>query len=309
MINFTHLLAFYEVAKAGSVSAGAERLRVSQPAVTREIRELEERHGIQLFDRLPRGVALTEAGKALFAHAAQIFAMAGSAESHLRELAGLSSGHVKIIAGETLGVYVLPKVIARFSAAHPNVAIDLMVADATDVVAGLRSHAFTLGFVEGPYDDAMLEALPIGSDEIALVARPVHSRVGTVVSPRELTDRAVIMQGNASAAGQIIEAAFARKGLNIEPAISVSGNEAIKKMLISERAVAYVSLLSVAEEINRDELCVLEVEDLRIEQPLHMVWLKGRSLSPSARAFQDVARNALSCSIARSSLLSVAALN
>ena len=61
-MNFTHLLAFFEVARAGSVSAGAERLRVSQPAVTREIRELEERLGLVLFDRLPRGVALTDAG-------------------------------------------------------------------------------------------------------------------------------------------------------------------------------------------------------------------------------------------------------
>jgi DNA-binding transcriptional LysR family regulator len=96
MINFTHLYAFYEVAKAGSVSGGAEKIRVSQPAVTREIRELEDRHGVRLFDRLPRGVALTEAGRSLFMYADTIFSIANTAEVQLRELSNLSSGHARM---------------------------------------------------------------------------------------------------------------------------------------------------------------------------------------------------------------------
>jgi DNA-binding transcriptional LysR family regulator len=91
-LNFTHLLAFFEVARSGGVSAGAERLRVSQPAVAREIKELEDRLGLMLFDWLPRGVALTDAGSMLLRYAEQIFSLADAAESESRELAGLSAG-------------------------------------------------------------------------------------------------------------------------------------------------------------------------------------------------------------------------
>ena len=116
-MNFTHLFAFYEVARAGSLSGGAQRLRVSQPAVSREVKELEERLGVLLFDRLPRGVALTYAGKLLFGYAERIFTLAEAARSELKEVAGLSAGHLKIGASATLGVYLVPKMIrnsARF---------------------------------------------------------------------------------------------------------------------------------------------------------------------------------------------------
>ncbi|MGY6241090.1 LysR family transcriptional regulator (plasmid) [Burkholderia ambifaria] len=118
-MNFTHLLAFYEVARAGSISAGAERLHVSQPAVTREVRELEDRLGIVLFDRLPRGVALTEGGKLLYEYASRIFTLADTAEKELAELAGLGSGHMKIGASGTLGVFSCRKQSRRSMHAIP----------------------------------------------------------------------------------------------------------------------------------------------------------------------------------------------
>ena len=86
----------------------------------------------------------------------------------------------------------------------------------------------------------------------------------------------------------IVEEAYARIGLNIEPLMSVSDTEAIKRMLLAQHALAYVSALSVKDELSRGELTVIEVGDLRIERPLHMVWLKGRSLSPSSQALFDL---------------------
>ncbi|WP_217910927.1 LysR family transcriptional regulator [Paraburkholderia youngii] len=94
-MNFTHLFAFYEVARAGSLSGGARRLRVSQPAVSREVKELKGRLGVLLFDRLPRGVSLTYAGKLLFGYADRIFTLAEAARSELKEVAGQSPEHLK----------------------------------------------------------------------------------------------------------------------------------------------------------------------------------------------------------------------
>jgi DNA-binding transcriptional LysR family regulator len=287
-MNFTHLLAFYEVARAGSISAGSVRLHVSQPAVTREIRELEDRLGVLLFDRLPRGVALTEAGSILFDYAERIFALSEAAEGQLKEFAGLGSGHLKIGASGTLGVYFVPEVIARFNARHPKVAIDLIVANTEQVEAGLGDLTMTLGFIEGPFDDALLHAHEIGSDEIAVVAAANHPQAGSRLRARDLIDQVVIMREPGSGTRAIVEQAYAGMGLLIEPLMSVSDTEAIKRVLLSQRALAYVSVLSIKDELRRGELTVIEVDDLRIERPLHIVWPKRRALSPSSQALFDM---------------------
>ena len=287
-MNFTHLFAFYEVARAGSVSAGAQQLRVSQPAVTREIRELEDRLGAVLFDRLPRGVALTEAGTMLFDYADRIFTLADAAEGRMKELAGLSAGYMKVGASGTLGVYFAPDVIARFNASYPRVAIDLTVTNTERVEAGLRDHTFTLGFVEGPFDDTILHGISIGTDEIAVIAAAGHPSVGRQLRAHDLLDQAVIMREPGSGTRAIVEDTYARIGLHVEPLMSVSDTEAIKRMLLAHHAIAYISLPSVRDELRRGELAVIEVDDLHIERPLHMVWLKGRSLSPSSQALFDL---------------------
>jgi DNA-binding transcriptional LysR family regulator len=287
-MNFTHLFAFYEVARAGGISAGAERLRVSQPAVTREIRELEDRVGLALFDRLPRGVALTEAGRALFDYAEKIFTLSDAAESQLKELAGLDAGHMRIVASGTVGVYLVPELIARFTGQHPRVSIDLNVTNTESVEAGLRKLKFTLGFVEGPFDTSILNACPIGQDEIAVIAAPDHPLRGTCIAPQSLVDRAVIMREPGSGTRAIVEEAYAQQGLCIRPLMSVSDTEAIKRLLLASHSLAYVSMLSVRDELLRGVLSAIEVDGMRIQRQLHLVWLKERSLSPSAQAFVEL---------------------
>lgn len=287
-MNFTHLLAFYEVARAGSISAGAEKLRVSQPAVTREIKELEQRLGVMLFDRLPRGVTLTQAGDALHAYAERIFALSGAAELELREFAGLSAGHLSIGASATVGVYLVPETIAIFNARFPKVSVELTVANTEQVEEGLQVHKFSLGFIEGPYDEAIFEAKEIGADEIVAVAAVGHPLLRRKVSAHELASKRVIMRETGSGTRAVVEEAYAAQGLTIEPVMSVSNTEAIKRMLLSQHSIAYVSSLSVKDEIRRGDLVALSVKDLHIKRALHMLWLRGRSFSPSTQAFLEL---------------------
>lgn len=287
-MNFTHLYAFYEVARAGSISAGAERLRVSQPAVTREVKALEERLGLVLFDRQPRGVVLTEAGLALQAYAARIFSLADAAESDLKELAGLGAGNLRISASATVGVYLVPDMIARFSALFPKVNIALTVTNTELVEHGLSEQADALGFIEGPFDSALFDAREIGADEIIAVAAAGHPLVGRTIRARELASQTLILREQGSGTRAVVEQAFAGVGLEIVPLMSVSHAEAIKRMLMAQHAVAYLSALAVKDEIRRGDLVQLNVEDLQIERALQMIWLKGRSFAPSTRAFMDL---------------------
>ncbi|MGF6262777.1 DNA-binding transcriptional LysR family regulator [Paraburkholderia youngii] len=261
-MNFTHLFAFYEVARAGSLSGGARRLRVSQPAVSREVKELEGRLGVLLFDRLPRGVSLP----------------------------GLSQEHLKIAASATLGVYLVPQMIAEFTTLYPKVGIELTVTNTQEVISGLGNGEFTLGFIEGPYDEARLHAQYIGSDEIVLAAAPAYRQNNGPLLARNLAAQTVILREPGSGTRAVVECAYQRAGLEMVPSMSVSDTEAIKRMLVAQQTMAYVSSLSIREEIARGELRTLEVADMRIERALNLVWLKGRSLSPCSQAFFELAR-------------------
>lgn len=288
-MNFTHLFAFYEVARAGSLSGGAQRLRVSQPAVSREVRELEERLGVLLFDRLPRGVTLTYAGRLLYGYAERIFTLAEAARSEMKEVAGLSTGHLKIGASATVGVYLVPKMIAGFNALYPKISIDLTVTNTQEVANGLSMGTYALGFIEGPYDEACLHAQHIGSDEIVLTAAAGYRQRTARFFARDLATQAVILREPGSGTRAVVESAYRRAGLEMIPSMSVSDTEAIKRILVAQRAIAYVSSLSIREEVARGELSTLDVADMRIERALHLVWLKGHSLSPAGQAFFDLA--------------------
>lgn len=287
-MNFTHLQAFYEVARAGSVSAGAARLHVSQPAVTREIRALESRLGVMLFDRLPRGMLLTDAGIRLHAYAKQIFALADAAKAEIQELAGLTAGDLRIAASATVGVYLVPDMIAHFNARYPAVQVDLAVLNSAQVGEALVAHRAALGFIEGPLDETLFDSQQIGADEIVAVAGAGHPMVGALLQPADLSKHALVLRESGSGTRAVVEDAFARLGLALTPLMSVSNTEAIKRMLVSQRAIAYLSRLSVKDALQRGDLVELHVDGLRIERALHMIWLKGRSFSPSAQAFQTL---------------------
>jgi DNA-binding transcriptional LysR family regulator len=271
VMDFAHLLAFYEVARAGSVSAGADVLHVSQPAITREIKELEQGLGLVLFD-----------------YAGRIFALSDAAETELKELAGLSAGHLKIGASATVGVYLVPDMIAGFNTGFPQVTAELTVANTREVEDGLGSQGFALGFIEGPYDPTSLEARAIGTNEIVAVAAAAHAALTGKLMARDLAMRAVLLREPGSGTRAVVEDAYVRAGLKMEPMMSINSTEAIKRMLLARQCVTYVSSLSVRDEVRRGDLGTVQVKDLRIERALYMVWLKGRTFAPSTQAFFDL---------------------
>jgi DNA-binding transcriptional LysR family regulator len=288
-MNFTHLAAFLAVAEAGSVTGASARLHVSQPALTREIRELEERLGVTLFDRRPRGMSPTEAGRLLAHYAARIFSLSDEAEAMLDEFSGLVRGHLKLAASRTIGSYLLPAALDAFCRQYPGITVDVEEMNTEHVEAALLTYDRQLGFVEGPFDAEAFDSTRLGRDTLMPVAAPAHPLARKRrITVDELARHDVLSREPGSGTRNAVEAAFARHGLTFSPRLSVGSAEAMNRLLVRGGAFAWVSRLTVERELQTGALVPLPVADLTIERDLTVIWRRDSALTPGARIFRDL---------------------
>jgi len=286
MMNLNHLAIFHAVTQARSVSGAAERLLISQPAISKQLGQLEKSLGIRLFDRLPRGVRPTEAGELLSNYASRLFALADEGERAIAELRGLQRGRLRVGAGTTVGVYLLPDLFVRFRAAHPGIHLELEIAPSDVLARRLLEGSIDIAVTEGAIDHESLQATPILNDRLIAIA-PCHHplsrkrRLTTAMLCRE----PFIVRETGSGTQSLVERELSRRGLAVKAAMSFSNTEAIKRAVISGVGVAIVSSLSVGLEIQAKKLAILPIADLEISRPIYRVTHKGAYASKSALAF------------------------
>lgn len=285
-VNRNHLALFHAVAAAGSVSAAAQRLRISQPAVSKQIGELEDSIGLLLFDRLPRGMRLTEAGRTLAGYAAKMAILEEDAQRAMSEIRGLQRGRLTVGASTTIGGYLLPQALIQFHRAFPGIDLNLEIANTKTIQAALVAGTLELGLTEGCIASEELETAVFFQDDLVAIARagsPLLKKAG--VTARELCRQPFILREKGSGTRDVIEAALARKGIAVEAAMSLGSTEAIKRAVIAGQGVAIVSRLTVSVELEAKLLGVVRVNDLKIRRPLHRQTLRGRGLGLPAREF------------------------
>jgi LysR family transcriptional regulator, low CO2-responsive transcriptional regulator len=285
-MNLRHLSVFHGVAKAGSVNAAARLLHTSQPAISRELRTLEGRLGVTLFDRLPRGMRLTEAGRVLLDYAERIFGFEKAAERAIRELADLESGQLPIGASNTLGTYLLPAFVASFHVRYPKVSLDLEVGNTQEIVRGVLDSRFVVGFVEGRIRDEAIEAREFRRDRIVAVVAPQHPLAkARTLSVRSLAESPSILREPGSGTREIVERAFARHRLAPRCGLQINSSEVLKRTAMEGGGVGWVSELCVVEELRSGRLVALKTPRLSLERALYTLRLRGRHLNRSALVF------------------------
>lgn len=292
-INLTQLRAFQAVVATGSITAAARALRLSQPAVSKQLAELERVLGTQLVDRLPRGIQLTATGRALADHAARIFSVEHTARAELAALLGVRRGELAVGASTTIGSYLVPRVFGALRARHPGLRLELEIGNTAAVHDLVRQHRVELGLTEGFVTDDDLTMEVFAEDEmvaITAVGDPVLAR--PPLTARELVALPFVMRERGSGTREVIEAALARKRLVVNPVMALGSTEAVKTAVAARLGVAILSRLAVALELASGSLAAIEVADLRIRRALHLVELRGRSRSPAAARFVELLRPA-----------------
>ena len=293
-VDLHKLRTFSVVAAEGNITRAARRLSTSQPAVSKQLSELEDALGTALFHRLPRGVRLTEAGQILLRHAGRIFAAESAAESELAELSGLTRGRLTIGASTTIGSYLLPSVFSAFYRAHPHVKLELEIANTSVIQALALDDRLDLGLTEGLVAREQLISEVVHYDQMLVIAAPGHPlSVAGTVRARALSDYPFISRERGSGTRDVIEAALTELGVALSPAMSLGSTEAIKNVVAGGIGLAVVSALSVERELSSGRLVAIAVQDLTVRRPLHMVRLAGKRESQAVSAFIRMLRAAL----------------
>lgn len=288
-LNLNHLRAFHAITVAGSVTGAAKSLQVSQPAVSKQLGELEAALGVRLVDRLPRGIRLTTTGRALAEHAGRIFAIEHAAEVELAALLGLRRGLLSIGASTTVGSYLVPAVFGAFHAHHPELRLELQIGNTAAVHDLVRRQVVELGLTEGFVTDADLETTVFDDDEMIAITAPGDPilRQGPLLA-RELVALPFVMRERGSGTREVIEAALAKKRLRVEPVMSLGSTEAVKHAVAARLGVAMVSSLAIERELATKTLVAIPIEDLTIRRSLHLVELRGSTRSPAAARFVEL---------------------
>ena len=285
-MNRNYLALFHAVAEAGSITAGADRLRISQPAVSKQIGELEDAMGVRLFDRLPRGIRLTDAGVLLADYARRMSVMEGDAERAIEELRGLKRGRLAIGASTTIGAYLLPQALVRFHQVYPGIELHLEIANTQVIQSALMDGTLEVGFTEGRIVSDALETTVFQQDELVAIAPVGHTMLSKKrVTARELCKEPFVMREDGSGTRQVVEAALGDKGISLTPVMSLGSTEAIKRAVIEGVGVAIVSRLAISMELESRLLGIVPLSDLTIKRPLHRQKLRERSVSTPIKEF------------------------
>ena len=288
-MNLNHLAIFHAVAETGSMTRGAERLEISQPAVSKQVWELERALGVHLFDRIGRRVHLSQAGEVLADYASRLFALAREAEAAVADLRAVGRGRLLVGASTTIGTYLLPRVVAAFGRAYPNIELVVEIGNTAQIHRRLAGLELDVGLTEGFVEEEELEAEVFHRDELVVIASPEHRLAGDSRVPlRALQKERFILREPGSGTRAVEERALARLKVPVRAAMALGSTEAIKRVVAEGMGLAIVSRLAVHDECPAGALVVLPVAELHIDRPLHLVRRKGRRDGPALQAFVRV---------------------
>lgn len=288
-MNLNHLSIFQAIAANGSISAGAQHLHLSQSAASKQLGEFEQNLGVVLFDRIPRGVRLTEAGRLLQGYANRLVAIETEADAAIRDLRTGVRGRLRIGASRTVGAYLMPALLTQFRRRYPDVEIFLQVENTSAIENKLIASEIDIGFAEGIVGSDLLEYRVFASDELVLIAAPEHPITRVNPAPlASIVQQPLLMHEVGSGTRAVTEKAFSAKKIVLRPSMTLASTEAIKHTVATGVGIAILSAFAVRTELAAGTLTVVRMKGLKINRPLYRIRRKGMWSSPSLEAFVEM---------------------
>jgi DNA-binding transcriptional LysR family regulator len=275
------LRAFAAFARCRSFSAAARELRISQPAVSKHIADVERQVGVKLVARQPRGGALTPAGEFLANHVLRAQALLAQAVRGVGEFRERVVGSLTIVAGGVPATYLLPEVVIAFQRVHPDVRVTILPGASAQTMDALRSHRAEVGVVGG--FAAEIEAEPLVEEKI-LVVGP-RALAGRTISRRDAEAATWISPYEGSATRAAVEAAWADAGIVPSHRLELPNWESVKLAVARGHGLAGCSQFTVERELREGSLGLVRLPGWKVRRTISIVRHREAVLTPSAREF------------------------
>lgn len=286
-MTLDQLRVFCEVAELQHVTKAAQKLGMTQSAVSAAIAALEERHAVALFDRVGRSIILNQAGQLFLAEAQKVLAAAASAEASLSDLSGLMKGRLSIKASRTIGAYWLPRRLAAFQQRYPGIKLELSIGNTQDVADAVSTGDVELGLIEWPEKQKGIAAREIAEDEMIVVVPPDHCWMQGSRSNPDLDQSLWILREQGSGTRQAFSSYLEAHGCDeaaLEIALTLPSNEAIVGAVEAGLGATLISRSAVIHELEAGRLVEAPFPSLR--RPYFLLHHEQRYFSKAAEAFE-----------------------
>jgi DNA-binding transcriptional LysR family regulator len=288
--NF-RVVVFRAVAEHLSFRKAAEELYLTQPAVSLQIKALEEELSLQVFDRTGAQITLTPAGKVLLQYANQVNSLSLQVERDMAALTGDHAGQLSLGASTTIAQYVLPRLLGQFCKQHPRVHPTLISGNTENIVEAVEKQRIELGFIEGPARSREVKSEPFLEDELVLIASTAHEWAERAsISLSDLCSAPLFMRERGSGTRRVIEIALQRQGIkrtSMHIVMELDSTEAIKSAVEAGLGVGFVSRWAIAKDRRLDtNFKIVEIEGLRIKREFLITYAKGPEPQGLAQQFR-----------------------
>lgn len=281
------LKIFCTVTRSQSFSKAAKLLHMSQPAVSTQIKNLEEYYEGQLFERTPHGVILTKAGEVFYSYAERILDLYDEMEQQLEGVLQRKSHQIIVGASTTIGNVSLPCSIYLFKEEYPEVSIRLEIANSDEVLRKVMANEVDIAVIEGYHESPELNAIPVTSDELVLIV-PQHSQDEGSISLEKFLKKPLILREDGSGTRKILAAALTQRGHSINDLnviTEMTTIDAIKSAVEAGLGEAIVPRLAVRKEAYLGSLKVLTIQGMDMPLDFNIIYPVHKSLSTAAKRF------------------------
>ncbi len=286
-LTLRQLNVFEAVARNGSYTRAAAELHLSQPAVSMQVRQLEDAAGLPLFEKLGKTIHLTEAGRELFHYSQAIGRQLRELDEVIEGLKGVQRGHLRISVATTANSFAT-RLLAAFSRRYPGTSFSLDVTNRKSLLDQLASNETDLVIMGKPPDELELDALAFMDNPLVVIAPPDHPLAGGRRIPlARLQEETFVVRELHSGTRIAMERFFQERSMQLHTGMEMTSNSAIKHAVEAGLGLGLVSVHTLELELEAGRLVVLDVEDFPILRHWYLVKCAGKRLPPVAQAFSD----------------------
>ncbi|MBU1365648.1 MAG: LysR family transcriptional regulator [Gammaproteobacteria bacterium] len=286
-LTLRQLQIFVVAARHLSYARAAEELHLTPPAVSMQLKQLEDNVGLPLFERLGRGVALTAAGELLVHHALRVLGEIKDAEANLLAMLGAETGQLSVGLVST-AKYFMPRLLARFAQLHPGIEVQFSVGNRESLLQKLQDNAIDLAVMGRIPTEIDAHAEPMASHPYVLIGPADHPlRAARRFDLHELRQETFLLREEGSGSRRVAEEMFKNHLFTPPRTISMGSNETIKQAVMAGMGIALISLHTLPLELKTGEVSVLDAIGTPIERTWYVVHMNAKRLLPAGQRFRE----------------------